>query len=279
MKLLLLLLTFTLPLLGATRLSLSDQIIEPDTKIELIFDKAMVAPDAVGKTIENSILTIKPAWKTKLNWRSQNIATIVSIHAPKVATKYEFSLSKDLKAIDGTVVPAQKFNSAQSEPFQIVRSLRNGSVRTGNSVLMFNDHVSPTTAAPFFQFVSPKTEDQSEQIVAALTRKATWGDLRSRYYYQPSWQERFAAKNRRYGSPAPDPTEVIKHALVVEPVTPPSHWQALVASSSFLPPKCRRHRIHKRHQSLRAWKRHSFYHQARGSRDHPRSTPHRSDHL
>lgn len=220
MKLLLLLLTFTLPLLGATRLSLSDQIIEPDTKIELIFDKAMVAPDAVGKTIENSILTIKPAWKTKLIWRSQNIATIVSIHAPKVATKYEFSLSKDLKAIDGTLVPAQKFNSAQSEPFQIVRSLRNGSVRTGNSVLVFNDHVSPTTAAPFFQFVSPKTEDQSEQIVAARTRKATWGDLRSRYYYQPSWQERFSGKNRRYGNPAPDPTEVIKHALVVEPVTP-----------------------------------------------------------
>ena len=220
MKLLLLLLTFTPPLLGATRLSLSDQIIEPDTKIELIFDKAMVTPDAVGKTIKNSILTIKPAWKTKLNWRSQNIATIVSIHAPKVATKYDFSLSKALTAIDGTVVPAQKFNPAQSEPFQIVRSLRNGSVRTGNSVLMFNDNVSPTTAAPFFQFVSPKSEDQSEQIVAARTRKATWGDLRSRYYYQPSWQERFAGKNRRYGNPAPDPAEVINHALVVEPVTP-----------------------------------------------------------
>ncbi|MEN8783356.1 MAG: MG2 domain-containing protein [Akkermansiaceae bacterium] len=218
--LLLLLLTFTLPLLGDTRLTLSDQIIEPNTKIEIIFDKAMVTPDAVGKTLENSILTIKPAWKTQLLWRSQNIATIVKSEAPKVATNYHFSLAKDLKDIDGTVVPAKELKSANSEPFQIVRSLRNGSVRTGESVLMFNDNVNPTSAAPFFQFVSPKTDDQKEQIVAARTRKATWGDLRSRYYYQPSWQERFTGKNRRYGNPAPEPTDVIKHALVVEPVTP-----------------------------------------------------------
>ena len=66
MKFLLLLYFFTLPLLGETRLSLSDQVIGPNTKIELIFDVAMVTPDAVGKTIDNSILSIKPAWKTKL---------------------------------------------------------------------------------------------------------------------------------------------------------------------------------------------------------------------
>ncbi|MDA7891539.1 MG2 domain-containing protein [Akkermansiaceae bacterium] len=220
MKLLLLFLSLALPLLGAPRLSLGDQVIEPKTKIELIFDKAMVTPDTVGQTIENSILTINPVWKTKLNWRAQNIATIVPQEAPKVATNYEFSLSRDLKAVDGTVVPAQKFKAAQSEPFQVVRSLRNGSVRTGESILMFNDNVSPTSTAAFFQFVSPKTEEQEEQIVAARTRKATWGDLRSRYYYQPSWQERFTGKNRRYGNPVPGPTEIIEHALVVEPVTP-----------------------------------------------------------
>jgi hypothetical protein len=220
MKLLLLLLSLVLPLLGAPRLSLGDQVIEPKTKIELIFEKAMVTPDTVGQTIENSILTTKPVWRTKLIWRAQNIATIVPQEAPKMATNYEFSLSRDLKAVDGTVVPAQKFKAAQSEPFQVVRSLRNGSVRTGKSILMFNDNVSPTNTAAFFQFVSPKTEEQEEQIVAARTRKATWGDLRRRYYYQPSWQERFTNKNRRYGNPVPGPTEIIEHALVVEPVTP-----------------------------------------------------------
>ncbi|MCH1497813.1 MAG: hypothetical protein L7U83_01985, partial [Akkermansiaceae bacterium] len=220
MKFLLLLYFFTLPLLGETRLSLSDQVIGPNTKIELIFDVAMVTPDAVGKTIENSILTIKPAWKTKVVWRSQNIATVIRSEAPKIATEYQFFLTKELKAVDGTIIPKKEFKSASSEPFQIVRSVRNGSVRTGENLLMFNDDVSATTAAPFFQFVSPESDEQKEQIIAARTRKATWGDLRSRYYYQPSWQERFTGKNRRYDNPAPEPTEIIKHALIVEPVTP-----------------------------------------------------------
>ncbi|MDB4550164.1 hypothetical protein N9Z97_03710, partial [Akkermansiaceae bacterium] len=82
MKFLLLLFSLTLPLLGETRLSLSDQVIAPNTKIELIFDVAMVTPETVGKTLDNSILTIKPAWKTKVVWRSQNIATIVRSEAP-----------------------------------------------------------------------------------------------------------------------------------------------------------------------------------------------------
>ena len=220
MRFLLLLFSFTLHLLGETRLSLSDQVIAPNTKIELIFDVAMVTPETVGKTLDNSILTIKPAWKTKVVWRSQNIATIVRSEAPKVATEYQFFLAKELKAVDGTIIPTKELKSVSSEPFQIVRSVRNGSVRAGESVLMFNDNVSPTAAAPFFQFVSPKTDEQKEQIIAARTRKATWGDLRSRYYYQPSWQERFTNQNRRYGNPTPEPTEIIKHALVVEPVTP-----------------------------------------------------------
>ena len=131
MKFLLLLFSFTLPLLGETRLSLSDQVIAPNTKIELIFDVAMVTPETIGKTLDNSILTIKPAWKTKVVWRSQNIATIVRSEAPKVATKYQFFLAKELKAVDGTIIPTKELISASSEPFQIVRSVRNGSVRAG----------------------------------------------------------------------------------------------------------------------------------------------------
>ena len=220
MKSLLLFLALALPLLGAPRLSLSDRTIEPDTKIELIFDKAMVTPDQVGKIVPNDILTIKPAWKTKLFWRSQNIATLRCEEAPQIATTYQFALAKDLKAVDGTIVAAKTFSPASSESFRILRNTRNGSVRTGASVLFFNDAVNPVTAAPFFQFISPKTEKQGEQIVAARTRKATWGDLRSRYYYQQSWQERFTGKNLRYSRPSPAPTEVIPHALVIEPVTP-----------------------------------------------------------
>jgi uncharacterized protein YfaS (alpha-2-macroglobulin family) len=224
MKTLLLLLTFALPLLGATRLSLSDQTIEPKTKIELVFDKAMVAPEAVGegleKTVGNTLLTIKPAWKAKLVWRSQNIAKLVPQEAPKVGTQYQFSLAKALKSLDGTIIPAQEFKAASSESFRIVRTRHIGSVRTGGRFLLYNDNVNPVTAAPFFQFVSPETKDQKSQVIAARTRKATWGDLGSRYHYQPNWQERFTEKSLRNANPAPADSQVIKHAVVVEPVTP-----------------------------------------------------------
>lgn len=219
MKALLILLSLVLPLLGAPRLSISDRTIEPNTKIEIIFDHAMVAPDAVGKTIDNTLLSIEPAWKTKLVWRSQNIAKLVPQEAPKIATSYRFNLNS-ITSVDGTVVPAQKFNSTSSESFQVVRTRQIGSVRTGGRLLLFNDEVNPVTVAPFFQFVSPETKEQKSQIIAARTRKATWGDLASRYYYQPGWHERFTGKNLRYARPSPAATEVIKHGIVVEPVTP-----------------------------------------------------------
>lgn len=220
MKLLLLFLAFALPLLGATRLSLSDQVIEPSTKIELVFDQAMVSPEDVGKTVENTILSIEPAWNTKLTWRTQNIATLERLRAPQIGVSYQFALSKPLTSVDGTIVPAQKFKAVPTESFQVVRNRPVGSIRTGGQMLIFNDEVNPTTAAPFFQFVSPETKDQKSQIIAARTRKATWGDLGSRYYYQLSWQERYTGKNLRYANPSPLDSEIIKHALVVEPVTP-----------------------------------------------------------
>ena len=220
MKLLLLFLTFTLPLLGKTRLSLSDQIIEPSTKIELIFDKAMVTPDQVGTTVENTFLSIEPTWITKITWRSQNIATLDRLRPAKIGTTYQFALSKPLTAVDGTIVPAQKFKAVTSESLRVVRSRRVGSIRTGGQLLIFNDDVNPSSAAPFFQFVSPETEEQKSQVIAARTRKATWGDLGNRYYYKPSWNERYTGKSIRYTNPAPLDSDVIKHAIVVEPVTP-----------------------------------------------------------
>lgn len=220
MKTLLLFLTLACPLLGATRLSISTSVITPESKIELVFDKAMVSPDQVSKTVENTLLKISPAWKTKLTWRSQNIATLVPQEAPLVGTYYQFSLPKALKSNDGTIIPAEKFKPRVTEYFTISRTRRIGSTRTGGTLLLFNDTVNPTTAGSFFQFISPETKDQKSQIIAARTRQATWGDLSNRYYYQNSWQDRFAGKNLRYANPTPPASQVIPHALVVEPVTP-----------------------------------------------------------
>ena len=209
-----------LPLLASPRISFSHSLLAPETTVEIIFDQAMVKPEQIGQTIENDFLTITPAWPAQITWRSQNIATLVPQQAPRLGTTYRFSLAKNLTAIDGTVVSAQKLRSIEAESFQVVRTRRLGSARTGGTLLLFNDDLDPATAAAFFQFVCPKTEDQQAQTIAARTRKATWGDLGSRYYYRPSFAERFRKTNLRYAQPPRPDTEVIKHALIVEPVAP-----------------------------------------------------------
>lgn len=212
--------TALFPLLAAPRISFSKSTLAPETRVEIIFDQAMVNPETVGKTSENNIVKITPDWPVKITWRSQNIATLVPQAPPQLSTDFQFSLEENLKAVDGTAVPAQKLKSITSENFQVTSSRRIGTARTGGTLLLFNDDINPVTAAAFFQFVRPNSETQTPLTIAARTRKVTWGDLRSRYYYQPSIRDRFTRKNLRYANPPRPKEEVIKHALIVEPVAP-----------------------------------------------------------
>lgn len=219
-RLILFLASFILPLTGAPRLSLSTGTLSPETRVELIFDQAMVQPEVVGQTVANDLLTIEPAWPVALTWRSQNIATLVPKESPRLGTTYRFSLSRPLTAIDGAEVPAQLIKSLSSEAFQVVRARRVSHPRYAKLVLLFNDKVDPLSAAPFFQFVCPKTEEQEARTIAVRVRPLTWGELGSRYHYRPSLSERFRKVNPRYAQPSPPDDQVIAHGLVVEPVTP-----------------------------------------------------------
>ena len=218
--LLLYLATSLLPLLAAPRISFSHTSLAPETKVEIIFDQAMVKPEQVGKTLDNTLVKISPEWPVKISWRSPNIATLVPQAPPNLSTTYQFSLVDHLKTVDGAAIPAEKLKSITSEAFEVTHARRNGTARTGGSLLFFNDEINPVTAGAFFQFVRPATKTQTALTIAARTRKATWGDLRSRYYYQSSIQERFAQSNLRYVNPPRPKEEIIKHALIVEPVAP-----------------------------------------------------------
>ena len=209
-----------LPLLAAPKISFSRTTLAPETRVEIIFDQAMVKPEAVGTTQENSLVAITPDWPVKITWRSQNIATLVPQTPPRLSTTYQFALRENIDALDGTAVEPQPLQSIPAEAFQASEARKFGTARTGGNVILFNDQVDPLTTAAFFQFVLPKTEKQEAQTIAARTRKATWGDLGSRYYYRPSLEERLENVNLRYANPPRPADEVIKHALIVEPVAP-----------------------------------------------------------
>lgn len=209
-----------LPLLATPKISFSRTTLAPETRVEIIFDQAMVKPEVVDTTVENSLVAITPHWPVKITWRSQNIATLVPQAPPRLSTTYHFALRENLKTLDGSAMEPQPLQSIPAEAFQASEARKFGTARSGGNVILFNDEVDPLTAAAFFQFVLPKTEKQEGQTIAARTRKATWGDLGSRYYYRPSLKERLDNVNLRYANPPRPDDEVIKHALIVEPVAP-----------------------------------------------------------
>ena len=98
--------TALLPLLAAPRFSVSRSTLAPETRVEIIFDQAMVKPELVGKTSENALVKITPEWPVKITWRSQNIATLVPQAPPQLSTTYQFALKENLKAVDGSAVVA-----------------------------------------------------------------------------------------------------------------------------------------------------------------------------
>lgn len=218
--LLLFLFSAFLPLAAATRISYSRTTLAPETRVEIIFDQPMVKEDMVGKTTNNRIVTVTPALSTMVTWRTTNIATLVPQEVAKLGTSYQFALVKGLKALDGTVLPPSNFKPIVSEGFQVTRVRRFGSPRNGGTLFIFNDDVDAAAAAAFYQFVLPETKTQKAQTIAARTRKATWGDLGSNYYYRPSLKERFGKINLRYAKPPVPKSQVIKHGLIVEPVAP-----------------------------------------------------------
>ena len=114
--LLALLFTSFLPLQAATTLKISTPQLKPESKIEIIFDRAVVSDDQVNTTAPNSIITIEPALNGTLHWRAANIATFIASEAPKMGKQYTFSLNKGLVDRDGKALPATKLKTIQAEP-------------------------------------------------------------------------------------------------------------------------------------------------------------------
>lgn len=217
MKCILFLLALVTSLGAAPRLVPSDLPLRPTSTLELIFDEAMVPQATVGQPLENTLVTIEPAWEMTLMWRSRNIARLVPKLAPQIGGSYLFTLKPGLKTEAGGEIEVPVFKKLVVGSFTVTRTINRPPLRTGGMVLIFNDKVSAQAIGPFFQFISPETKEQKAQMIAARTRQATWGDIASRYYYSAPWDEQFSRVKSNNERPASD---ILSNAIVVEPVSP-----------------------------------------------------------
>ena len=205
---------------AATALRLSTSELKPETNIEIIFDRAVVADNTVGQITNNELLKIKPSIKGKLHWRATNIATFTPDEAPKLGTTYKFSITKGHQYRDGTALPANVLKTVNSEPFRLQGSTRRSKSTTYTRqpvyYLYFNDAVDPKQAAKNLVF-----RNKDGLKVSATTRRATWGDIKSRYYRGSTWQERFSSmKSGEKIAYSTNDASPIPNAIIVSAAAP-----------------------------------------------------------
>ena len=208
---------------AAPNIRTSTSNIRPETTIDIVFDKAVIGKDKIDLAEPNKILSIKPAWKGNVKWTGTNTATFYPSQAPKMGTKYTFSIAKGTKHRDGTVVSNKVIRHIFSESFgsNYSRTLSSLSVtRQPSTYIRFNDDVDLASTNAKFTYVNKKG-----QTVVAKVKAATYGDLESTYYIRPSWQGRFNEVIRRR-SKLPTPAinkqkdRVVANGVIVTPASP-----------------------------------------------------------
>ncbi|MFT4175856.1 MAG: MG2 domain-containing protein [Luteolibacter sp.] len=210
------LLVIALPAFAEPRLVVSTPSLTPESTLEVVLDHPAVAPDALGKTVENTWLDVKPTLPGKLVWRAQNVLSYVPEQTPALGETYEFSIRKNQTHLDGSPVPAGKFATIDSEKFRLFlasslnRWSSDYSPTTATWTLVFNDDVDPATAKPYIHFKA-----KGGVVIPASVRRATVEEAGYYIHSYRSWT------SRTEKTPAPtDPNAEVPHILVVSPESP-----------------------------------------------------------
>lgn len=203
-----------------TTLKVSTALLTPESTIEIIFDRAIIAENEVHQTSDNRILVIKPKLPGKILWKSSNVAEFIPTQAPQMGTAYSFSIAKSLRFADHQKLAASDLGIVRSEPFRIHGSSRTtkslSSTRQPSHYVYFNDAVNPEKIEK-----SAYYSNKSGQKINAQIRRATWGDIQSRYRRGQTWQDRFADAHSKYPTRyIEDDAEPIPNAIMATPVTP-----------------------------------------------------------
>lgn len=163
---------------AAPRVIVSTASLVPESKVDVVFDKAMIASKALGTPAAG--VEIVPAWPGSWRWKSPEIAEFLPAQPPVIGAKYEFRAAKGMKHADGSPVPAGKFGEAASEEFRAVagnspnRWNSDYNMSTGAWIVVFNDDVSPAGATSAISFQAPGTPAIAASVEAITMKEAGW---------------------------------------------------------------------------------------------------------
>ncbi len=218
---------------AAPRLVVSTPSLAPESQIDLVLDSPVIATTELGKTADNTWLEIQPALPGKLVWKAPNIARFTLDQPPAIGTSYTFSISKGLKHLDQSAVPAGKITTIESEPFRIMaanspkRWNSDYSASTGQWLIVFNDEADPATAAPFVSFVS-----KTGQRVPARLERTT---VASAGYYANNYRK-WSARFPNTLIPEMTPESPVSNIIIATPASPlPVGKNWVITASKGLP--------------------------------------------
>lgn len=198
----------------------------PDTVLDLDFPASVIPADKVNT--EHDLIKTDPAIPGKGTWTSRTTARFTFTEAPPLGTAVKFSIAPGHTYEDGNAIPAVVLGTKTTPAFKLVSSpTLQCHEREPVLLLMFNDAVSPTAAAPFLTFtdgfkgrVPAKTgplyyKDAPPHLASWLGGRAT-----------QSWSDSWLPKPAK--DPAPAPDAVVPNVLVVRPHSPlpvGDHWR------------------------------------------------------
>jgi uncharacterized protein YfaS (alpha-2-macroglobulin family) len=204
----------------------------PSTTLEIRFARDMISREQVGVTVENSPLTIQPAWPGKFTWLSRRSGVYVPTEPPRMGTNFVVGLLAGLKDEAGKSIGAKFRATLKTPPFDV--DFENGASDPKSTIplpdvrLVFNREVKADGAEKLFRFA----DDAGKSVAATVhyetvyrlgSESETWDQLWRHAHDAASAEENEESEEGDTSADIP----VHNHLMVkpVEPLTAGSVWR------------------------------------------------------
>lgn len=202
-------------LMSAPRVVCSTPSLTPESVVDVIFERPVVHPEALGELRPMTHLAVAPELSGSMIWVSPVMARLQFDGAPEIGTTHSFSIPPGLVHLDGSAIPAGRVMELAAEPF-MVRSAQirdrweqSYQVTETSFLVVFNDAVEASMVGPFVLY-----RNGDGETIGARVRRATVEEAGYFGRTSLSWGERALPPG---DIPERVPAEPLATAVVVTP--------------------------------------------------------------